>query len=92
MFMCKFFNIILLYIMENLKWTNGTVMEKSMRSKSIDTRTYTGSSNRTDKFNDLINLRETLPTSTINPFMISNNYLADLETHAKFLIPQNSQY
>lgn len=78
--------------MDCLKWTNGTIFEKSMRSKTIDTITYIGSSNRTDKFNAIINQREMMPTNTINPFMVSNNYLNDLETQSKFLIPQNSQY
>jgi hypothetical protein len=44
------------------------------------------------KFNDIINARELLPTNKINPFLIGNNYLNDLETQTKFLIPQNSQY
>lgn len=78
--------------MDTLKWSNGTILEKSMRCKTIDTKTYIGSSNRSDKFNTIINNRELLPTNNINPFMTSNNYLTDLETQNKFLIPQNSQY
>jgi hypothetical protein len=78
--------------MNQLKWTNGTVFEKSMRSKTLDTQTFIISSNKTDKFNDIINSRELLPTNKVNPFLINNNYLKDLDIQTKFLIPQNSQY
>ena len=78
--------------MSSFKWTNGTIFEKSMRSRTLDTQTFIVSSNKMDKFNDIINARELLPTNKINPFLIGNNYLNDLETQTKFLIPQNSQY
>ena len=78
--------------MNSLKWTNGTVLEKSMRTKTLDQHTFIVSSNKTDKFNDIINARELMPTNQINPFLIKNNYLNDLDIQTKFLIPQNSQY
>ena len=74
------------------KWTNGTVLEKSMRSRTLDKQTFIVSSNKADKFNEIINARELLPTNKINPYLIDNNYLNDLEVQTKFLIPQNSQY
>jgi hypothetical protein len=74
------------------KWTNGTVLEKSMRSRTLDKQTFIVSSNKTDKFNDIINAREMMPSNKINPFLIANNYLKDLEVQTKYLIPQNSQY
>jgi hypothetical protein len=78
--------------MNKFKWTNGTILEKSMRSKTLDKQTFIVSSNKIDKFNDLINAREMMPSNKINPFLINNNYLKDLDVQTKFLIPQNSQY
>jgi|SaaInlV_150m_DNA_3_1039698.scaffolds.fasta_scaffold91793_2 hypothetical protein len=78
--------------MNKFKWTNGTILEKSMRSKMLDKQTFIVSSNKIDKFNDLINAREMMPSNKINPFLINNNYLKDLDVQTKFLIPQNSQY
>ena len=76
----------------NKSWSDGTYMEKSMRTRQIDSCKYIVKDNKKEKYNQLINKRELIPTNLINPHINSNNYIKDLSVQSKFLIPQNSQY
>ena len=72
------------------KWSDGTFMEKSMRTVSVSTQNYIIKNNKKDRYNMEINKRELTPSNNINPFLINNNYIDDLNIQNKCLIPQNS--
>jgi|TARA_Y100000992_G_scaffold302592_1_gene277559 hypothetical protein len=74
-----------------LKWTNGTLMEKSEREKKIlDTTYILKSTNERDLHNQKLISRYMVTQTNINPFMANNDYIKDLATQDEFLIPQNS--
>ena len=74
-----------------LRWTNGTLMEKTNREKKIHDNTYIlKSSNERDLHNEKLISRYMVAQTNINPFMANNDYIKDLATHDEFLIPQNS--
>ena len=76
------------------KWSNGTVQEKSYKinKRIVCERTYiVNDSKREDAYNKLEN-RELFTHKVINPFMINNSYLKDLEVQQTFLMPKNSNF
>ncbi len=73
-------------------WTNGSYMEKSMRTKSIDNQNYVMKYNKVEQQNKRLSIREIIPNISINPFLVEKNYIKDIATQDKFLIPQNSNY
>ncbi len=73
-------------------WTNGSYMEKSMRTKSIDNQNYVIKSNKVEEQNKRLSIREIIPNRSINPFLVEKNYIKDITTQEQFLIPQNSNY
>ncbi len=76
--------------MTNKKWRNGTLLEKSMRTKKIDEYKYVIKHNKKDKYNELLSERIPMACSNVNPFFKSENYIHDLQIQNNFLIPQNS--
>lgn len=73
-------------------WTNGSHMEKSMRTKSINNQHYIIKSNIVEEQNKRLNIREIIPNISINPFLVDANYIKDITTQDTYLIPQNSNY
>ena len=73
-------------------WSNGSYMEKSMRTKSIDNQHYVINSNKVEEQNKRLSIREIIPNQSINPFLVNKNYIKDINTQEQFLIPQNSNY
>tara|TARA_Y100000768_G_scaffold323977_1_gene260588 strand:+ start:266 stop:469 length:204 start_codon:yes stop_codon:yes gene_type:complete len=67
-------------------------MEKSMRTKSIDNQNYVMKYNKVEQQNKRLSIREIIPNISINPFLVEKNYIKDIATQDKFLIPQNSNY
>ena len=73
-------------------WSDGSYMEKSMRTKSIDNQHYIIKSNKLEEQNKRLNIREIIPNISINPFLVEHNYIKDITTQGNYLIPQNSNY
>ena len=73
-------------------WSNGSYMEKSMRTKSIDNQHYVIKTNKIDEQNKRLSIREITPNISINPFLVEKNYIKDITIQDSFLIPQNSNY
>ena len=71
-------------------WSNGSYMEKSMRTKSIDNQHFIIKSNKVEEQNKRLSIREIIPDKSINPFLVKTNYINDLTIQENFLIPQNS--
>tara|TARA_A100001015_G_scaffold208678_1_gene233528 strand:- start:2236 stop:2466 length:231 start_codon:yes stop_codon:yes gene_type:complete len=73
-------------------WSNGTYMEKSMRTKKIDDKHYIIKYNKVEEQNKRLSIREIIPNISINPFLVKKNYIKDIKIQDEFLIPQNSNY
>ena len=73
-------------------WSNGSYMEKSMRTKSIDNQHYIIKSNKVEEQNKRLSIREIIPNISINPFLADKNYISDITIQDNYLIPQNSNY
>tara|TARA_Y100000996_G_C22421309_1_gene601566 strand:- start:243 stop:494 length:252 start_codon:yes stop_codon:yes gene_type:complete len=74
-----------------LRWTNGTLMEKSGREKKSHNQTYIlKHQNERDLHNEKLMSRYMVTQTNINPFLANNDYLKDLEVQDNFLTPQNS--
>ena len=73
-------------------WSNGTYMEKSMRTKNIDDKNYIIKYNKVEEQNKRLSIRKIIPNISINPFLVEKNYIKDIKTQDEFLIPQNSNY
>ena len=73
-------------------WSNGSYMEKSMRTKSIDNKHYIIKSNNIDEQNRRLSIREITPNISINPFLVETNYIKDISIQDSYLIPKNSNY
>lgn len=71
-------------------WSNGSHMDKSMRTKSIDNQHYIIKSNKVEEQNRRLSIREIVPNISINPFLVEKNYITDINTQENYLIPQNS--
>tara|TARA_Y100000816_G_scaffold288773_1_gene273962 strand:- start:7596 stop:7871 length:276 start_codon:yes stop_codon:yes gene_type:complete len=88
------------------KWTNGTYQDKSNtanRSNTLNTLNKTNEKRignrifliQESKKEDIITrmeTRELFTNKTINPYMMGNSYLKDLEVQEEFLKPQNSNF
>ncbi len=72
------------------KWTNGTVMEKSLRTSKVNEQTFLFKNNKRDKFNDSLMSRHMVKQTNSNPFLANRNYLEDLKIQDDFLKPKNS--
>jgi len=76
---------------KGLRWTNGTLMQKSSREKKAHENTYIFKhTNERDLHNEKLVSRYMVAQTSINPFMANNDYLKDLATQDEFLIPKNS--
>lgn len=73
-------------------WSDGSHMEKSMRTKSIDNKHYVIKCNKVEEQNKRLSIREIIPNISINPFLSEKNYINDITTQEHYLIPQNSNY
>lgn len=73
-------------------WRDGSHMEKSMRTKSIDNQYYVIKSNKVEEQNHRLSFREIIPNISINPFLVNKNYIKDISMQDTYLIPQNSNY
>lgn len=73
-------------------WSDGSYMEKSMRTKSIDNKHYIIKSNKVEEQNKRLSIREIIPNKSINPFLVETNYINDITIQQSYLIPQNSNY
>ena len=71
-------------------WSNGSHMDKSMRTKSIDNQHYIIKSNKVEEQNRRLSIRETIPNISINPFLVEKKYITDITTQENYLIPQNT--
>ncbi len=73
-------------------WSNGSYMEKSMRTKSVDNLHYVIKTNKVEQQNKRLSIREIIPNVSINPFLVDKNYIKDITIQQTYLIPQNSNY
>tara|TARA_B100001093_G_scaffold520134_1_gene612995 strand:+ start:2206 stop:2451 length:246 start_codon:yes stop_codon:yes gene_type:complete len=80
--------------MNNLhKWTDGTFQEKSYKQERVVCeRTFIVQESKREDIEKKLENRHLLTDTNVNPFMINNSYLKDLEVQQKFLIPQNSNF
>jgi len=76
--------------MEVIKWSDGTKCEKSTRVKKCHDQLFIIQQSKREAVNEKMSHRENIPQISINPFMIHNKYLDDLETQNQFLTPQDS--
>tara|TARA_B100001027_G_scaffold214940_1_gene187980 strand:- start:796 stop:1065 length:270 start_codon:yes stop_codon:yes gene_type:complete len=82
------------------KWSNGTVQEKSYKQmekkkeneRIVCERTYIIQESKREDAYKKLEERELFTHKPVNPFMINNTYLKDLDVQQTFLIPQNSNY
>ena len=77
---------------ESSTWSNGSYMEKSMRTKSVDNLHYVVKTNKVEQQNKRLSIREIIPNVSINPFLVDKNYIKDITIQQTYLIPQNSNY
>ena len=74
-----------------LRWSNGTLMEKSSREKKSHEQTFLFKHpNERDLNNEKLISRYMVAQTSCNPFHANNNYIKDIETQDNFLIPKNS--
>tara|TARA_B100000886_G_C20397340_1_gene480974 strand:- start:1059 stop:1307 length:249 start_codon:yes stop_codon:yes gene_type:complete len=74
-----------------LRWTNGSIMEKSLREKITHEQSFIlKPPNERDLNNEKLISRYLVAQTSCNPFHANNNYLKDLEVQDNFLIPKNS--
>lgn len=74
-----------------LRWTNGSIMEKSLREKITHEQSFIlKPPNERDLNNEKLISRYMVAQTSCNPFHANNNYLKDLEVQDNFLIPKNS--
>ena len=71
------------------KWSDGSENVKSKKQQPSNTIIL--KDNR-EKEKQITSNRDLITTTFKNPFMANNNYIDDLDTHNKFLIPQNSNF
>ena len=76
------------------KWSNGTIQEKSYKQteRIVCERTYIIQESKREDAYKKLEERELFTHKPINPFMINNTYLKDLDVQQTFLIPQNSNF
>ena len=80
-----------------LKWTNGTIMDKSSRYSKPEPEkpvvmegTFFKKVSDRDINNEKLVSRYMVAQTNCNPFMANNDYVKDLEIQDNFLKPQNS--
>lgn len=75
------------------KWSDGSFQEKSyVNEKKVCEKTFiVKESKREDAYKKLED-RELFSHKPVNPFMIKNSYVEDLDIQDKFLIPRNSNF
>ena len=80
--------------MNNLhKWSDGPFQEKSYKQERVVCeRTFIVQESKREDIEKKLENRHLLTDTNVNPFMINNSYLKDLEVQQKFLIPQNSNF
>ena len=71
------------------KWSDGSENIKSKKQYVTNTIIINDNS---EKEKQITSNRDLITTTFKNPFMANNNYIDDLDTHNKFLIPQNSNF
>tara|TARA_B100001175_G_C19342774_1_gene558285 strand:+ start:287 stop:544 length:258 start_codon:yes stop_codon:yes gene_type:complete len=82
------------------KWTNGTYQDKSNKNnknnenneKIIGGRVFLIQESKKEDIITRMETRELFTNKTINPYMMGNSYLKDLEVQEEFLKPQNSNF
>ena len=82
------------------KWTNGTYQDKSNKNnennenneKIIGGRVFLIQESKKEDIITRMETRQLFTNKTINPYMMGNSYLKDLEVQEEFLKPQNSNF
>lgn len=72
-------------------WSNGLGnINKTKRDEQIEFKKQ--EQNKKEKCMELMSKRKLITQTGSNPYMINNNYLEDLNTQSKFLMPKNSNF